>query len=77
MQLLFCVYFFSPGLKIRAMSTANTTAAVIPPAAAVRPPVKTPIQPFSATAFFTPLAKLCPKPVMYTNFHQYSILQMM
>ena len=45
------------------MSTPATTAAVTPPAAAVSPPVKMPIQPSEATASRTPLASVWPKPV--------------
>ena len=48
------------------MSTPATTAAVTPPAAAVSPPVKMPIQPSEATASRTPLASVWPKPVRGT-----------
>ena len=41
----------------------NRIAAVIPPAAPVRPPVNTPIIPCSSTDFLTPVASRCPKPV--------------
>ena len=54
-----------PGRKMAAMSTPATTAAVTPPAAAVSPPVKMPIQPSEATASRTP-ASVWPKPVRGT-----------
>ena len=46
----------APGRKSSAITTAKQTAAAMPPAVAESPPVITPSQPCSATAFFTPLA---------------------
>lgn len=40
----------------------KNTAAEIPPAVAVNPPVKTPINPSFSTAFITPWAREFPKP---------------
>ncbi len=39
----------------------------MPPAALVMPPVNTPSRPFSSTAFLTPSASRCPKPVRGTD----------
>ena len=51
-------YRFSPGRNTRAAIRLKSTAAAMPPAVAVRPPVMTPSQPFSLTALATPLARL-------------------
>ena len=42
-------------------------AAVMPPAVALRPPVKMPINPVSSTACRTPFANVFPKPVRGTE----------
>lgn len=59
-------YFFVLLLKIRANKYAKITAAVIPPAVAVKPPVKTPKSPFSFILSIAPFARLRPKPVIGT-----------
>lgn len=51
-------YDFSFGLNINAAKNANNTAALIPPAAAFIPPVKTPKNPIASTSSITPFAKL-------------------
>lgn len=48
----------SLALKIRLQRSPARIAAVIPPAEALRPPVKIPRKPFLSTASFTPLARL-------------------
>ena len=53
---LFALYRFSPGLNASAARKENRTAAAMPPAVAVSPPVITPSQPDSPTALDTPLA---------------------
>lgn len=60
------VYRLLPGRNKNAAAAPNTTAAVMPPAAAPRGPVKTPSHPCSATAFSTPVARVWPKPVRGT-----------
>ena len=50
-------------LAISATRYPNTKAAAVPPAAAVRGPVKAPNSPFYATASFTPLEIRYPNPV--------------
>ena len=47
--------FFGLDLKISATRKPKKVAAVMPPAAAVIPPVRAPRKPCSATAFLTPL----------------------
>jgi len=49
--------YFSLGLNIRAITRPKTMATVMPPAVAVRPPVKMPKKPCSFTAFITPLQR--------------------
>ncbi len=58
--------FLSRGLKSSAASRPKTMAAAVPPEAALKPPVKAPSRPCSATAFFTPFASRFPKPVSGT-----------
>ena len=48
--------FWSRLLASSANTTPHTRLAVMPPAAAPMPPVRQPNRPFSATAFFTPVA---------------------
>lgn len=49
-----CLCYFSLDLNKQADINAKLIAAVIPPAAPVKPPVNTPSKPFSSTAFCTP-----------------------
>ena len=51
-------YPFGFGLKTNATTTPRKMAAAIPPAVLVTPPVTAPRRPFSATASFTPRARL-------------------
>ena len=53
-------------MHTRATRKPKKMAAVMPPAAAVEPPVRAPMRPLSATAFLTPLASRWPKPVRGT-----------
>ena len=57
------LYFFPLLLAKRAATYPKQSAAVVPPAAALSPPVNMPVIPFSSMASRTPLAILCPKPV--------------
>lgn len=50
-------HYLSLDLKISPANQPKTTAAAMPPAVAVRPPVKIPRKPFSSTASLTPLAR--------------------
>lgn len=52
------IYDLSFALKIRPTKAPNTMAAVMPPAAAFRPPVNIPKNPSVAMVSFTPLAKV-------------------
>ena len=56
----------SLGLKIRLIIRPKTIAAAIPPAVALKPPVKMPRNPSLVIASFTPFARLYPKPVRGT-----------
>ena len=51
-------YPFGLGLKMNATTTPRKMAAAMPPAVLVTPPVTAPRRPFSATASFTPFARL-------------------
>ena len=55
-----CPFFqdLSFGLKIKLMRSPAVMAAVMPPAAALNPPVKTPRKPSFAMASRTPLARV-------------------
>ena len=59
-------YDLSLALKRILMIKPNRIAALIPPADAVRPPVKIPRNPILDTASRTPFAMVCPKPVSGT-----------
>lgn len=65
-ELLLFYDFLVRLLKINPKIYANITAAEIPPAVAVNPPVNTPSNPFSLTASIAPFAKLLPNPVIGT-----------
>ena len=57
---------FAFGLNRSAIMIPKNTAAPMPAAAAVKPPVNAPRTPTSETAFSTPLASVLPKPVSGT-----------
>ena len=55
-------YFFIFGWKMRLARYPNTSAAEIPTALAVKPPLKIPRNPSESTAFYTPFQSTFPKP---------------
>lgn len=59
-------YFFVCDLKIKANKNANPTAAAMPPAVAVSPPVKIPKNPWVLIAPIAPFAKDAPNPTIGT-----------
>ena len=58
--------FFILDLEIKDAIYPKKTAAAIPPALAVTPPVKAPTIPYSFTPLIAPFAKLYPNPVKGT-----------
>ena len=60
----YCFFIF--GLEIKEAIYPKNTAAAIPPALDLRPPVKIPKNPVCLTASITPFARLFPKPVSGT-----------
>ena len=58
--MVFIYCFFILGLEIKDAIYPKNTAAAIPPALALSPPVNAPINPFSLTASIVPFAKLYP-----------------
>lgn len=56
-------YFLVLGLKINAFKYPKNMAAAMPPAVAVMPPAKMPVNPSSRIIFCVPVAKECPNPV--------------
>ena len=60
------IHDLSLALKIRLTIRPAITAAVIPPAVALSPPVRIPMKPSCWTASLTPFARQCPKPVKGT-----------
>ena len=65
-SILLYIYFFVCDLNMRAKINAKITAAAIPPAVAVNPPVKTPSKPCDLTAPIAPFASEAPKPIIGT-----------
>ena len=59
-------YFFVCEWKIKAKMKAKIIAAAIPPAVAVKPPVKIPRIPCDFTAPIAPFANDAPKPIIGT-----------
>jgi len=58
--------FFILGFEISDARYPKNTAAAIPPADALTPPVKAPTSPFDCTPSIAPFAKLYPNPVRGT-----------
>lgn len=55
-------YFFIFGSKIKDARYPKISAAEIPTALALNPPMNIPMNPFSSTASFTPCQSVFPKP---------------
>ena len=62
--MFYCFFIF--GFEINEAKYPKNTAAAIPPAAALTPPVNTPIRPDCWTSSIAPLARLYPNPVRGT-----------
>ena len=61
---IYCFFIF--GFEIKEAIYPKKTAAAMPPALALSPPVKIPKNPFCFTASITPFARLFPNPVKGT-----------
>lgn len=61
-----CYCFLIFGLAIKEAIYPKNTAADIPPAEALTPPIKAPSKPCSCAPSIAPFAKLAPKPVKGT-----------